>query len=123
MMFWMPECMASSTPYWIIGLSTTGSISLGWAFVAGRKRVPSPAAGKTALRTLAAMPQCPSMSGAPQLEPRYGTRSFVFWTTLCYLYASRENIYGIHYCGTLHRNKGYGMRGRLPGGLHPPEER
>jgi len=27
-----------------------GSISLGWAFVAGRKRVPSPAAGKTALR-------------------------------------------------------------------------
>jgi hypothetical protein len=27
-----------------------GSISFGWAFVAGRKRVPSPAAGKTALR-------------------------------------------------------------------------
>src|SRR5579863_2702854 len=33
------------------GLSTTGSISLGCAFVAGRKRVPRPAAGKTALRT------------------------------------------------------------------------
>ena len=42
---------ASSTPYWIRGLSTSGSISLGCALVAGRKRVPSPAAGKTALRT------------------------------------------------------------------------
>jgi ferredoxin len=30
-----------------------GNISLGWALVAGRKRVPSPAAGKTAFRTLA----------------------------------------------------------------------
>src|ERR1700680_3355709 len=36
----------------MIVLSTIGSISLGWALVAGRKRVPSPAAGKTALRTL-----------------------------------------------------------------------
>src|SRR5215472_4306737 len=35
----------------MIGLSTRGSISLGWALVAGRKRVPNPAAGKTALRT------------------------------------------------------------------------
>jgi hypothetical protein len=32
------------------GLSTSGSISFGEAFVAGRKRVPSPAAGNTALR-------------------------------------------------------------------------
>src|ERR1039457_3939105 len=37
----------------MMGLSTMGNISLGWALVAGRKRVPSPAAGKTALRTLA----------------------------------------------------------------------
>src|ERR1700722_20280256 len=48
----MPEFMASSTPYWMRGLSTRGSISFGWALVAGRNRVPSPAAGKTALRTL-----------------------------------------------------------------------
>jgi hypothetical protein len=41
---------ASSTPYWITGLSTTGSISFGTALVAGRKRVPMPATGKTALR-------------------------------------------------------------------------
>ena len=34
------------------GLVDEGSISLGCALVAGRKRVPSPAAGKTALRTL-----------------------------------------------------------------------
>src|SRR5262245_23013955 len=46
-----PEATASSTTYWIIGLSTSGSISLGCALVAGRNRVPSPAAGKTALRT------------------------------------------------------------------------
>src|SRR5579872_5528864 len=51
MMFWIPEWRASSTPYWMRGLSTSGSISLGWALVAGRNRVPSPAAGKTALRT------------------------------------------------------------------------
>src|SRR5260221_14122717 len=47
----MPEATASSTPYWMVGLSTSGSISLGWALVTGRKRVPSPAAGNTALRT------------------------------------------------------------------------
>src|SRR2546421_12528278 len=34
-----------------MGLSTRGSISFGCALVAGRKRVPSPAAGNTALRT------------------------------------------------------------------------
>src|SRR5467141_3029638 len=46
-----PDATASSTPYWMIGLSTSGSISFGCAFVAGRNRVPHPAAGKTALRT------------------------------------------------------------------------
>src|SRR5438067_11455099 len=52
MMIWsQPAASASSTPYWMIGLSTSGSISLGCAFVAGRKRVPSPAAGNTPLRT------------------------------------------------------------------------
>src|SRR5688572_7739399 len=45
-----PAATASSTTYWMMGLSTRGSISLGCALVAGRKRVPSPAAGKTALR-------------------------------------------------------------------------
>src|SRR6266496_5285140 len=47
----MPAATASSTAYWMTGLSTRGSISLGCAFVAGRKRVPQPAAGKTAFRT------------------------------------------------------------------------
>ena len=45
-----PAATASSTPYWMSGLSTRQSISLGMALVAGRKRVPRPAAGKTALR-------------------------------------------------------------------------
>src|SRR2546428_10567321 len=53
MMIWSsPEATDSSTTYWMVGLSTSGSISLGWALVAGRNRVPRPAAGKTALRTL-----------------------------------------------------------------------
>src|SRR3546814_19118007 len=46
----IPASRASSTAYWISGRSTTGSISLGIALVAGRKRVPRPATGKTALR-------------------------------------------------------------------------
>ena len=45
-----PAATASSTPYWMSGLSTRQSISFGMALVAGRKRVPRPAAGKTALR-------------------------------------------------------------------------
>src|SRR5437879_3361401 len=47
----IPESIASSTPYWMVGLSTRGSISLGCALVTGRKRVPSPAAVMIALRT------------------------------------------------------------------------
>src|SRR5271156_4899147 len=35
------------------GLSTSGNISLGCALVAGKNRVPRPAAGKTAFRTFA----------------------------------------------------------------------
>src|SRR5438045_574008 len=40
----------------MMGLSTRGSISLGMALVAGKNRVPNPAAGKTALRTFASIP-------------------------------------------------------------------
>ena len=45
----IPAATASSTAYWIRGLSTTGIISLGLALVAGRKRLPNPATGNTAL--------------------------------------------------------------------------
>ena len=45
-----PAASASSAAYWISGLSTIGSISFGLALVAGRKRVPRPATGKTAKR-------------------------------------------------------------------------
>jgi hypothetical protein len=48
----MPAWTASSTTYWITGVSTIGSISFGCDFVAGRKRVPNPAAGMTALRII-----------------------------------------------------------------------
>ena len=47
----MPARTASSTTYWIEGLSTTGSIAFCCALVAGRKRVPRPAAGMTAFVT------------------------------------------------------------------------
>src|SRR5882724_6648198 len=46
----MPASLASSTTYWISGLSTMVNISFGIALVAGRTRVPRPATGKTALR-------------------------------------------------------------------------
>src|SRR5271170_5295971 len=74
MMIWsQPAASASSTPYWMIGLSTRGSISLGWALVAGRKRVPNPAAGNTALnfRLHASTPTSWDSDSTP--EPR--TRS------------------------------------------------
>src|SRR5580698_5118448 len=45
-----PASSASSTAYWMRGLSTTGSISLGLALVAGKNRVPRPATGNTAVR-------------------------------------------------------------------------
>src|SRR3954464_10862178 len=45
-----PAARASSTAYWMSGLSTTGSISFGLALVAGKKRVPRPATGNTAVR-------------------------------------------------------------------------
>ena len=61
----MPARTASSTTYWMAGLSTSGSISLGWAFVAGRNRVPSPAAGITALRTIAATIEAVALALAP----------------------------------------------------------
>src|SRR5712691_2516791 len=62
-----PAWTASSTTYWIAGRSTTGSISLGELLVAGRKRVPRPAAGITALRT--------GCIGAPPLPRRRGPSS------------------------------------------------
>src|SRR5574341_370452 len=65
MMLVRPAATASSITYWMIGLSTSGSISLGCAFVAGRKRVPRPAAGKTALRILFIAGMLPQGSRGP----------------------------------------------------------
>src|SRR5712692_11716977 len=66
-----PEATASSTPYWMAGLSTRGSISLGCALVTGRKRVPSPAAVMIALRTggRAICRQCTSVKAEEALKP------------------------------------------------------
>src|SRR6056297_781252 len=50
-MWSIPAPSASSITSWMAGWSPTGNNSFGTAFVAGRNRVPSPAAGKTALRT------------------------------------------------------------------------
>src|SRR3954471_1327009 len=51
----IPAAAASSTAYWISGLSTIGSISFGLALVTGRERLPRPATGKTAFLSLACM--------------------------------------------------------------------
>src|SRR5436309_6433752 len=45
-----PAATASSTIYCKVGLSTSGSISLGSTLLAGSTLVPSPATGNTALR-------------------------------------------------------------------------
>src|SRR3954454_475115 len=45
-----PAAAASAATYSMPGVSTTGSSSLGTAFVVGRKRVPRPAAGTIAVR-------------------------------------------------------------------------
>src|SRR5215471_11185912 len=118
MMFGMPECSASSTPYWMIGLSTTGNISFGSDLVAGRNRVPSPAAGKTAFRTLAGI----FYSLVPQ------RRSWQDPVCLGYLVCAINRELGKLSDGlcnsrTLHWHQRYGLRRRLPGGLHPPQER
>src|ERR1700687_516522 len=71
----MPEDTAPSMMYWITGLSTMGSISLGTAFDAGRKRVPRPAAGITALRTRVTDEQLLFRSiSAPHQRARAGSR-------------------------------------------------
>ncbi len=46
----IPAAIAYSAAYRIKGLSTIGNNSFGIAFVAGKKRVPKPATGKTAFR-------------------------------------------------------------------------
>jgi hypothetical protein len=49
-----------ATPYWMMGLSTSANISFGITFVAGKKRVPSPPAGKTAFRIRLLIPSASS---------------------------------------------------------------
>src|SRR5580700_2729329 len=69
-----PAALASSTAYWVSGRSTIGSISFGIALVAGRLRVPSPATGNTALRTVGCMALLddgqPAAPLAAEPEPR-----------------------------------------------------
>src|SRR3977135_1319205 len=97
-MIWsMPAATASSTPYWMIGLSTIGSISLGWALVAGRKRVPSPAAGNTAFRTFAGIP-LPFRAFSALLA----TQELYFHMRLCYECVFWDNNNGICYSRTLY---------------------
>src|ERR1017187_9178445 len=115
--FWIPEWTASSTPYWMMGLSTIGSISLGGALVAGRNRVPSPAAGNTALRTLAVI----YYSLVPQ-RPLWQLASLYFHVP-CAIYMCLDNTNGIRNSRTLHRHQGHRLRRRLPGRLHSSEKR
>src|SRR5579864_8601488 len=128
MMLSAPAATASSTPYWMMGLSTSGSISFGCALVAGRKRVPSPAAGNTALRTLAGISISvrPGGCGAQHLRPAAPARGSpavcVFPDLVLFICFTGKTRHGIRNRGTLHWNEGHSVRGRLPGGLHPPEE-
>src|SRR5262245_40211788 len=62
-----PASSASSTAYWINGLSTIGSISFGEAFVAGRKRVPRPSTRNTTVRIRAIDPDPERMGYGPMI--------------------------------------------------------
>src|SRR5258706_11614304 len=64
----MPAAAASSTAYWISGLSTIGSISFGLALVTGRNRLPRPATGNTAFLSLACMGPILFFSGSKGLQ-------------------------------------------------------
>src|ERR1051326_7447849 len=63
-----PESRASSIPYCRIGLSTSGSISFGMTFVAGKNRVPKPAQGKTQVRSSRLIGRRVSEGGARRAE-------------------------------------------------------
>src|SRR5215216_7695714 len=77
----MPAARHSSTAYWINGRSTTVSISLGIALVAGRKRVPNPATGKTALRTRCGMLHRPPDTASPAKLGRWPAGPEGSWAT------------------------------------------
>src|SRR5579875_2069740 len=76
----------------MIGLSTSGSISLGIDLVAGKKRVPKPAAGKTALRTLFFIVRLLHSPFRSMLRSRTATEDFTehisgcLWATLLCLF-------------------------------------
>jgi hypothetical protein len=67
----IPAAAASSTAYWMSGLSTIGSISFGLALVTGRKRLPRPATGKTAFRRVGVIFFTAS-SANREIDPRSG---------------------------------------------------
>src|SRR5215218_6719688 len=78
---------------WIAGVSPIGISSLGTAFVAGRNRVPAPAAGMTALLTCIARTigdarrRLWALFGPPEAEPDHGTDSPVsFGSVPTYVY-------------------------------------
>jgi len=101
----MPAAMASSTAYWMSGLSTTGSISLGLALVAGRNRVPRPATGNTALRTAMVLKISPSLIGqADQAGKRiekfiekYSTYSDEEKRDIIFIYGNSDSLRGVSY--------------------------
>jgi hypothetical protein len=64
----IPAARASSIAYWISGRSTSGMISLGTDFVAGRNLVPKPATGKTAFVTLLRISPSLSEPDKPQVR-------------------------------------------------------
>src|SRR5688572_15253539 len=60
----IPAARASSIAYCTSGRSTSGRISFGTDFVAGRNRVPKPATGSTALETLTVISSIPQNASA-----------------------------------------------------------
>src|SRR2546425_3685159 len=76
-----PALTACSTTNWMAGLSTMGSISFGCDFVAGRNRVPSPAAGITAFLTRIKSPRSEGrdLGVYPRVGPHQPERAGERW--------------------------------------------
>src|SRR6478672_12373389 len=110
MMLSTPDATASSTPYWMIGLSTSGSISLGCALVAGRKRVPNPAAGNTALQTFISRTRFPIRASQQMISGFRKDKRL--WMQTCRVHAAPTSYHRVELEGCAMIRPGCGCASR-----------
>src|SRR5690554_2554027 len=90
----IPAAAASSITYWISGRSTTGSISLGIALVAGSIRVPRPATGITAFLICMTYSFPLYLSCVLLMDRRENHSRSLFNDSVIVLIQQRQNLFG-----------------------------